>query len=117
MMPQNSTRVYSAPKGVTIPNLIKAIEPEPINKWVLGRKRGRRIRYIMAVLIYYDMKAGVEYTIQGLCDMCHKYNPTGANAMSLTRQRVASLLVQLSKLGAISIRQEGGKNYYYKVKK
>jgi len=106
---------YSTPKGITFKQYEEILSIPQLEKLINFKPRNKRIRGLIAALVYFDMEQGTNYTVYGLVEMAKKYNPNGANAMSLTRQRVATLLGQLCRKGVLDSKKEGNKKYYYKV--
>jgi hypothetical protein len=106
---------YSTPKGITFKQFEEVLSVPALKDYMYSKKRNKRLRYLYACLIYFDMKKGESYTTDELTHMAKKYSPTGPAALSLSSQSVGQHMGNLVRRGVLGFNKVNGLRHYYKV--
>ena len=106
---------YTTPKGITFKQFEEVLSVPILKEYMYSRKRKRRVRYLYACLVYFDMKHGEYYTSQHISEMGLKYNPLDASALSLSTQSIGQHMATMCRLGIVNFITIKSKRHYYKV--
>ena len=106
---------YTTPKGITFEQFEEVLEVAALKKYMYSSKRNRRIRYLYACLVYFDMEQGVGYTSEQLVSMAVKYNAIGNSALSVSIQSIGQHMTRLCHMGVLNYNTVANKRHYYKV--
>ena len=106
---------WSTPKGVTF-DMYAEVKENPLLATFIDRKtRNIRVRGMLACMVHFDMKVDEEYLGATLREYLIKYNPIGISAISLSPQKIGSLLRIMVKYGILSKRRDNNKSYYRRL--
>lgn len=114
-MPGFTALKHSTPRGVSFPQYEEMLAISPYEEFITRKKRNKRIRQLIAAVIFFDMDIGEEYTIEYMINQGRKYNPIGPSAMALSSQQFGSLLKTMARHGIVSRRVENNKSYYKRL--
>jgi hypothetical protein len=109
------TKFWTTPKGVTFPMFEEVIGNSNYQDFIDKKKRNKRVRGMLACMVYFDMEIGEEYKTGTLREYCLKYSPTGNSAIVLSAQKVGALLTAMVRHGILSRRRSGSKSYYRRL--
>ena len=88
---------------------------EQISEWIFGKKRGKRVRAIVACLYKFIMDDDDWWTASSLAERALEYTPTGMSSSPVSPTRVAMMLKQLEVMGRVEAK-EGKVKKYRRVK-
>ncbi len=106
---------WSTPKGVTHGMYEEVLSIPEYNQFIHRKRRNKRVRGMMACMVYFDMKMDDKYIGKTLREFVEKYNPVGASAILLSSQKVGSLLAMMVRLGILSKSTKNNKSYYRRL--
>ncbi len=108
-------KFWSTPKGVSFPMFEEVMSNSNYQDFVDKKKRNKRVRGMLACMVYFDMKIDEEYKTGTLREYCLKYSPIGNSAIVLSAQKVGALLTAMVRHGILSRRRSGSKSYYRRL--
>jgi hypothetical protein len=104
--------------GFTIGQVEEACEHPQLNRWIYrGSKRRRRMRMVLSLIWYYEMKENEWYTTEQICQMCLEHDARGTSAMVITNQRIGTLFRVFIAREMVQYRVVRGKREYKKGEK
>lgn len=106
---------YTTPKGITFEQFEEVLAIPILKDYMYSKPRNRRVRYLYACLIHFDMEKGCSYTNEQIAHMALKYNPIGPSALSISQQSVGQHMGKLVRLGVLGYKTIDNKREYYKV--
>ena len=106
---------WTTPKGVTFDMYAEVNAKPEYNAFLNRKKRNKRIRGMVACMVHFDMEIGEEYLGNTLREYLIKYNPKGISAITLSHQKVGSLLTMIARYGILSKRRSNNKTYYRRL--
>lgn len=106
---------WSTPRGVTFDMFAEVKANTLLSNFIDRKHRNTRVRGMLACMVYFDMNVGEEYLGVTLREYLIKYNPTGNSAISLSPQKVGSLLSTMARYGILSKRRNNNKTYYRRL--
>jgi hypothetical protein len=106
---------HSTPRGVSFSKYEEMLNTHPYGDFITRKKRGKRIRQLVASVVFFDMDMGEEYTVEGIRYAGTKYNPVGNSAMALSQQQIGSITGTMVRYGILEKRTHNNLSYYKRL--
>lgn len=106
---------HSTPRGVSFRDYEEMLGTHPYGDFITRKKRGKRIRQLVASVVFFDMNIGEEYAVENIRTVGAKYNPVGNSAMALSQQQIGSLVTTMVRYGILEKRTHNNISYYKRL--
>ena len=109
---------YDTIAGFSMGEVAEACEHPQLSRWIYrGSSRRRRMRIVLSLVWYYEMKENEWYTTEEICQMCLAHDSRGTSAMVISNQRIGTLFRVLIARDMVQYRVVRGKREYKKGEK